>query len=72
MTAHTLLSKLAIYKGCKVNDCIDAIESIAHAAGYSVGVLDPQFNTTPGIDNEGDRLNVRTDKRTVITSFTIG
>ena len=26
----------------------------------------------PAIDNEPDRLNVRTDKDSVITSFTIG
>jgi hypothetical protein len=36
-----------------------------------LNIMDPKYNTT-NIDNEDDRVNVRTDKDFVITSITIG
>jgi hypothetical protein len=70
MSDHTLFSKLAVYKGCKLNDAIDAIESTAHGLGYSVLVRGP--DAPPNIDSAPKRLNVRQDERGVITGFTIG
>jgi hypothetical protein len=54
-----------------LNRCIDSIQLHASAAGYSVNIMDPEFNTG-SIDNDPRRLNVRTDKNGVITSFTVG
>ena len=71
MTAHTLIEKLVRFKGEEILDAIDDIQRIAHAHGYTVNVIDPEFNTG-SIDNDFSRLNVRTDKESVITSFTIG
>lgn len=71
MTARTLIAKLQPFKGSQIIDCIDQITSIAQALKYSVNVMDPEFNGA-SIDNDDARLNVRTDKDSVITSFTIG
>jgi hypothetical protein len=71
MTAHTLIEKLVSFEGEELIDVIDAIERIAGAHGYFVNVIDPEFNTG-SIDNDFSRLNVRTDKDSIITSFTIG
>lgn len=68
MTAHTLMAKLQPFKGKKLNDCIDAISALAK--GYRVNVMDPEVNTG-SIDNESDRLNVKT-RGGVITAFTVG
>jgi hypothetical protein len=66
-----LIAELQPYTGKQLIDAIDNIQSIADAHGYSVNVIDPDFNTT-SIDNEATRLNVRTDKNSIITSFTVG
>lgn len=71
MTAHTLIQQLQPFKGKQIINCIDDIQMIADQHGYSVNVIDPEFNTA-SIDNEPKRLNVRTDKDSVIISFTIG
>lgn len=71
MTAHALLDRLQIYRHCRLTKAIDAIESAAQAAGYSVNVIDPLFNTH-SIDEDHKRLNVRTDADGLIVSFTIG
>jgi hypothetical protein len=71
VSTHTLLAKLDPFKGKQLITCIDDIQTIADEHGYSVNVIDPEFNTA-SIDNEATRLNVRTDKDSVITSFTIG
>lgn len=71
MSERALLEKLAPYIGGQIIGCIDAIESIAHFRGYSVNVMDPAFNGA-AIDSEPKRVNVRTDKDSIITSFTIG
>jgi hypothetical protein len=70
MTHHTLLSKLASYKGCKVNDAIDAIESIAHAHQYAV--LIQGHDAPPNIDYDPRQLNVQTREDGTILGFTIG
>jgi hypothetical protein len=71
MTAHTLIEKLVRFEGEELLDVIDEIERIARASGYTINVIDPQFNTG-SIDNDFSRLNIRTDKDSVITSFRIG
>lgn len=53
-------------------DCFGEINAIAKDHGYRVNVMDPEINKDIHIDNEGDRLNVRTDAKSVIQSFTIG
>ena len=69
MSDHALIRNLQPFIGKQIIDHIDEIKSIAD--GYSVNVMDPVFNGL-AIDNEPKRLNVRTDKDSVITSFTIG
>ncbi len=71
MSERALMAELQPYLGSKLIDYADEIETIAGGLGYSVNVLDPEFNTG-SIDNEPTRLNVRTDRQSVITSFTIG
>lgn len=71
VTARVLIEKLQPFIGKQIIACTDDIESIAHALGYSVNIIDPQFNTG-SIDQEPTRLNIRTDKDSVITSFTVG
>lgn len=71
MTAPALIAELDRFKGKQIITCIDGIQAIADAYGFSVNVIDPEFNTA-SIDNEATRLNVRTDRESVITSFTIG
>jgi hypothetical protein len=63
-----LIHRLEIYKGCKINDCIDAIIQVS--AGYSVNVMDPTINIGP-IDNNNHRLNVKTEDG-IVKSFSIG
>jgi hypothetical protein len=65
------MAKLLHFKGKQIIDCADQIEAIAERLGYAVNVMDPAFNG-PSIDEEPNRLNVRTDKNSIITSFTIG
>lgn len=67
--SRELIEKLAAFKGKQVIGCIDEITKIA--AGYSINVMDPEFNTA-AIDEDRFRLNVRTNKASAITSFTIG
>jgi hypothetical protein len=71
MNAHTLIEKLGPFQGEELIDVLDEIQRIAVAHGYSVNVIDPEFNTG-SIDQDFSRLNVRTDKESIITSFTIG
>jgi hypothetical protein len=70
VTARALIHKLQTFKGRQIKDVADQIAAIA--IGYRVNVMDPEINNRNSIDNESDRLNVRTDKDSVITSFTIG
>ncbi len=71
MSDRALIDKLQRFKGKQIIDCSDEIKRLACADGFSVNIMDPEFNT-PSIDNEPTRLNVRTDRQSVITSFTIG
>lgn len=66
-----IMIELHPFKGKQVIDCFKEINGIARDRGLYVNVMDPEFNTAP-IDNDGKRLNVRTDKDSIITSFTIG
>lgn len=54
-----------------LNRAVDSINLHASAAGYSVNIQDPEFNTG-SIDQDPRRLNVLTDKSGVITAFTVG
>lgn len=69
MTPRQLIEKLAPFKGKMIKDCIDEISSIA--IDYTINIMDPTFNTL-AIDNESNRLNVKIDNNSIITSFTIG
>ena len=71
MNAHTLMAKLAPFKGKELIASIDEINQIAKDYCYDVNVIDPEFSAG-NIDQDSDRLNVRVDKNSVITSFTIG
>ena len=66
-----LMADLQKFVGKPINHCIDDLESVAHKHRYSVNIIDPQFNVG-SIDNDDDRLNVRTDKDGKIISFSIG
>lgn len=66
-----LMVELYHFKGRTIIECFNDIQEIAHAHGFRVNVMDPEINTG-NIDSEPDRLNVRTDKDSVILSFTIG
>jgi hypothetical protein len=71
MTHLGIMTELYRFKGKQVIECFNDIQEIARAYGLSVNVMDPEINKI-NIDNEPDRLNVKTDKDSVITSFTIG
>lgn len=71
MSARTLIEKLRPFEGRPLIDCIDEITAIATSLRYSVNVLDPDYNVS-SINEDYSRLNVRTDKDSVITSFTVG
>ena len=71
MREHALMAVLSRFKGKQVKNCIDEITSIADQYEFVVNVMDPVFNKA-SIDNEADRLNVRTDANSIITAFTIG
>lgn len=72
MTHLNVMSELHPFMGKQIIDCSKDIEIIARYHGLRVNVMDPKINNKNSIDNEPDRLNVRTDKNSVITSFTIG
>ena len=71
MTTHTLMDKLRPFTGKQLIECIDQIAAIAELMKYSVNVMDPEYNIS-SINEDYHRLNVRTDKDSLITSFTIG
>jgi hypothetical protein len=71
MSALTLIHKLETYKGKQLISAVDDIKELAKRMGYSVNIIDPEFNLG-SIDNDYSRLNVRTDANSVIRSFTIG
>lgn len=63
--------ELAQFKGRAIITCIAEINEIARDHKLAVNVMDPMFNTG-SIDEEPDRLNVRTDKDGIVKSFTVG
>ena len=71
MSHSSLMADLQKCVGRPVNHCIDDIESVAHKHGYSVNIIDPEFNVG-SIDNDDSRLNVRTDRDGKVKSFSIG
>lgn len=71
MTRLRLIKKLAIFKGQSLIAAIDSVKEMAEPLGYSINVLDPEFNTR-SIDYDSKRLNVWVDTKSVIRSFTIG
>lgn len=72
MSYLSIRNELQPYMGKQIIDCRDRIETIAKHHGLRLNVMDPEINKDIRIDNESDRLNVRTDANSVITSFTIG
>lgn len=66
-----IMIELYRFKGKQIIECFNDIQEIALQYGLHVNVMDPEINKV-NIDNEPDRLNVKTDKDSVITSFTIG
>ena len=71
MTQYDFIARMEGFKGKQIIHCYDEIAALAKAHGYLINVSDPMINTH-NIDNEPNRLNVRTDKDSVIVSFTIG
>lgn len=71
MSLASLMADLQRFVGRHIIDCIDQITAIAKQHRYSVNVIDPEFNVG-SIDNDDSRLNVRTDKDSVVKSFSIG
>ena len=59
------------FKGKKIIDCFKDVQQIARYYSLTVNIMDPEINKI-NIDNEEDRLNVKTDADGVILSFTIG
>ena len=64
-------NELQPYMGKQIMDAFNDIQEIALRYKLEINVIDPEFNTN-SIDNDENRLNVRTDANSVITSFTIG
>jgi hypothetical protein len=71
MSRSSLMADLQKYVGHAIIECEDGIEQIAKRHGYSVNVIDPDFNVG-SIDNDESRLNVRTNRDGVVFSFSIG
>jgi len=71
VTARALIQKLQPFEGKQLIACIDEITAIATSLHFSVNVIDPAFNVS-SIDEDPWRLNVRTDRDSIITKFTIG
>ena len=71
MSRPPVLDQMRPFVGQSLIESIDEITRIATAHRCTVNVMDPQINRI-SIDNEPLRLNVRTDKDSVITMFTIG
>jgi hypothetical protein len=60
------------FVGEKLDDkAFNEIQAIVLHHHCILNVMDPVFNTT-NIDNEDNRVNVRTDANFMIKSFTIG
>jgi hypothetical protein len=71
MTARALIRKLKPFEGKQIIDAYDEIKAIAEGNGFTVNIRDPDYNIFPIMDDP-KRLNVRTDKDSVITGFTVG
>lgn len=72
MTHELLMQRLEAFKGKRLTRYFDEIKEIAITRGYTnINVMDPEFNTG-SIDNERNRLNIRTDGDNRILSFSIG
>jgi hypothetical protein len=71
MSTPALIHLLRPFVGKHLMEVFDAIRIHADAHRYSVNIIDPEFNTG-SIDENPRRLNIRTDRASVITSFTIG
>jgi len=71
MSARTLIEKLRGFKGQQIMTCEPEIRAIAEPLGYVINVMDPDYNVSP-ILADRKRLNVMTDRDSVITNFTTG
>jgi hypothetical protein len=66
-----VLDQLRPFVGKTLIESIDEITRIAGSHRYTVNIVNPQFKKVD-IDEEPLRLNVRTDRDSVVTMFTIG
>ena len=71
MSHLDIMMELHPFIGKHIIDCAEEILRIARHHRLTLNVMDPEFNTA-SIDSEPDRLNVRTDKESIVVSFTIG
>ena len=71
MSRPPVLDQLRPFVGKTLIESIDEITRIAASHRYTVNIVNPQFKRVD-IDEEPLRLNVRTDKDSMIIMFTIG
>jgi hypothetical protein len=71
MSRPPILDQLRPFVGKTLIESIDEITRIAASHRYTVNIVNPEFKRVD-IDEEPLRLNVRTDRDSVITMFTIG
>ena len=69
MSKHLVNSLKEKFIGRRIELCIDEITTLAK--GKLINVMDPSFNKIE-IDNDDNRLNVKTDIAGKIVDFTIG
>jgi hypothetical protein len=71
MSRPPVFEQLRQFVGKPVIEAIDEITKIAISHHYRVNIIDPKFNTC-SLDEESDRLNIRTNRDGNIWLFTIG
>lgn len=71
MSRPPVLDQMRPFVGKMLIESIDEITRIAASHRYTVNIVNPQFKKVD-IDEEPLRLNVRTDKDSMIIMFTIG
>jgi hypothetical protein len=69
MNHLAVMLELAPFRSRSITNCIKDINEIARYHGLIVNIIDMK---TGSIDEDPRRLNVRTDQRGLIKSFTIG
>jgi hypothetical protein len=70
MNHLSVMLELAPFRSRSITNCIKDINEIARYHGLIVNIID--LNTVSIDEDHPRRLNVRTDHRGIIKSFTIG